>query len=203
MPSKKHGRRTKTVPTAPTMAPTPRAGQRPEDSMTDQPRRGFIAPHERPNLLADLRRQLVAEAAEDLGKGEELANNRGPYVWSLTGRRTGGAWCAAAVYTWLLRACSKLEIVCPIPRTHGARRLCKRLRGAGFKWHVPPVGHPMPGDVVLWSRGVGWQGHVGVCAVGGLRFETIEGNVGRYPALVSRFDHDVGERRLLGWVRLA
>ena len=144
--------------------------------------------------------EAVRLALADIGRGETLANNRGAYVWSLTGRRTSGAWCAAAVHSWYEQAARSLCVLLPWQRTHGARQLAKRIRQVG-SW-LDAYSQPQPGDVALWRRGRRWQGHVGIVVeVCGCDFWTVEGNVGRYPAKVRRFHHRLGEPRLLGFAR--
>jgi hypothetical protein len=149
--------------------------------------------------------QLAAAAAHraelDIGQGEIGGNNRGPYVWSLTGRRTSGAWCAAAVHSWYEQAAECLGLELPWARTHSARKLAARMSRYGCM--LPPSVQPEVGDVALWSRGKPWQGHVGVVVyvpLGGW-FVTVEGNVGKYPAETQPFVHRLGEPRLLGFAR--
>lgn len=143
----------------------------------------------------------LTAALNDRGRGEIGRNNAGKYVWSLTGRKTSGAWCAAAVYSWILRASVWLEVPCPVPRIHGARKLCRAIRDCNGGHETSD---PLPGDIVLWSRGAGrWQGHVGIVeSVQGLKFRSVEGNRGDFPAYVDVFTHDARERRLLGFHRL-
>jgi len=160
-----------------------------------------LVPKEVGNLLKRVALGAVLQAEADLGKGEIGGNNAGRYVWSLTGRRTSGSWCAAAVYSWYLRSAQHKGLRMPIKRTHGARKLAKRIASVGRM--LEPFDRPARGDVALWARGVpgSWMGHVGIVQVGGLAFTTIEGNRGKFPALVAPFDHHVGERRLLGFAR--
>jgi hypothetical protein len=148
-----------------------------------------------------LSKSAASQALSDIGKGEIGGNNRGPYVWSLTGRRTSGAWCAAAVHTWFERAAAQLGRKLPWRRSHGARRLAKRIAAAG-QW-ISKDQQPHVGDVAVWSRGrLPWQGHVGIVVESSADgFFSVEGNVGRYPALVRRFPHTLAEPRLLGFAR--
>lgn len=142
----------------------------------------------------------LAQAQSDLGKGEVGGNNKGSYVWSLTGRKTSGAWCAAAVYSWIKRGAQSIWMPCPIPRSNGAKRLCRYIREYGGRM----TDDPAPGDIVLWDRGrLPWQGHVGVVSAAYMHtFRSIEGNVGRYPALVREFRHDFEDPKLIGFYRL-
>ena len=160
-----------------------------------------VAALEPPNRLRELAAAAVLEAVSDIGQGEVGGNNRGAYVWSLTGRRTSGAWCAAAVYAWHLRAAARLGYRLPVKRTHSARKLAARIAEVG-EW-LSPLEQPSVGDVALWSRGVAWQGHVGiVCQASGDGFLCVEGNRGKYPARVARYSHLLGEPKLLGFARL-
>jgi len=158
-----------------------------------------IAATERSLLAGSLALTALEIALDDVGRGEIGANNAGAYVWSLTGRKTSGAWCAAAVYTWIKRAANRVGVRCPVPRIHSARKLVAAIIDAGGE----VVDQPMPGDIVLWSRGRPWQGHVGIVAETCLqRFRSVEGNRGRFPALVKVFTHRMDERRLLRFVTL-
>jgi hypothetical protein len=158
-----------------------------------------------PNSPSRLGLAALEQARADIGKGEIGGNNRGPYVWGLTGRKTSGAWCAAAVYTWIWRASKELGIDCPIPRSNGAKKLCQLIEEHGGR----RVTAPLPGDVSLWDRG-GWKGHVGIVEIAirlmnkepDSRYQTIEGNVGRFPAKTARYKHTIGEPKHLGFYRL-
>lgn len=158
-------------------------------------------PLQPPNLGREVALAAIDAAIADIGKGEELANNQGPYVWSLTGRKTRGAWCAAAIYTWFKRGASTAGAELAVPRTHGARKLARLIARHG-RW-VGPEHRPERGDVALWSRGATrWMGHVEIVELSnGGSFVSVGGNVGRFPALVRRFTHQIGERRLLGFAR--
>jgi len=144
----------------------------------------------------------LQRAAGDIGKGEQGYNNGGPYVRSLRGYLNPhgqGAWCAAAVYTWVLYGCRDIGSRFRVARTHSARRLVARYLEAGASC----VELPLPGDIVLWSRKLPWQGHVGiVSAASGLAFSSIEGNKGKFPAKVAEFKHRIDEPRLIRFVRL-
>jgi len=158
-----------------------------------------VAAKERSLLAGSLALTALEIALDDVGRGEIGANNAGAYVWSLTGRKTSGAWCAAAVYTWIKRAATRVGVRCPVPRIHSARKLVDAILDAGGS----VVDQPMPGDIALWSRNLPWQGHVGIVAETCLtRFRSVEGNRGRFPALVKVFTHRLDERKLLRFVTL-
>lgn len=142
----------------------------------------------------------------EIGRGEFGGNNRGPDVERYrAGHGGNGAWCAAFVCWCIERAYVSLGRTCPIKRTHGARKLYKRVVEAG---HAVTRQELEPGDIVLWSRGQpAWQGHVGI--VSGVSrnragkvigWSYIAGNEGRYPAVVREFRGK--EKNLVGFARL-
>lgn len=173
--------------------------------------------------------RLLDFAAAEVGKGEEGANNAGPYVESLhRGARASGNWCAAFV-----AHCLEAVSVCPpIPdrKRRGAKALAKYVAeelSTGL-WVARPrygraptlLDHPLPGDIIAWHRSPGasgwqdlwrdWRGHVGLVEDvrlvpgGECEIATIEGNVGRFPATVRRrtYSERAWTRRLYGIARL-
>ena len=148
----------------------------------------------------------LAIAIENIGKGEEASNNSGEFVEMLHGKiydgdlDDDGAWCAAFISWCFSQACEKLNIEIPFQCSSGAKSLYRKIGSAGEF-----IDDPSPGDVVCWDRGVtgSWQGHIGIvekCSNGILY--TIEGNVGRYPSVVSRFTHNLDlQPRLEGYAR--
>jgi len=160
-------------------------------------------------------------AIESLGLGEEHANNAGAYVARLHGRTFNedepedslGAWCASFVWSAIAEAAARLEVVCPVKRTGGAKRLYRRAGEAGSFVEVPA-----PGDLICWHRGdpTSWTGHVGIVeswtgpsdpddpGFDSGELTCIEGNRGRFPAVVSRFTYSNPwrNRRFLGLARL-
>lgn len=138
-------------------------------------------------------------AREELGRGELGANNAGPDVAKYRGDDKHAAWCAAFVCWCFEEAARRLGVPMPFKRSHGAKR-CYRIIGNAGAF----VDLPMPGDVACWHRGAAgsWMGHVAlVDAVDGDLFSCIEGNRGRFPSRVARFDHELGEPNLIGFAR--
>ena len=158
-----------------------------------------------PNLLGTTALEV---AIENIGKGEEGGNNSGEFVEMLHQRDydgdpdDDGAWCASFVSWCFEQASKELNVDMPFQRSSGAKSLYRKIGASGEF-----VDSPEPGDVVCWDRGVkgSWQGHIGIvekCENGILH--TIEGNVGRYPSVVSRFVHNLDlQPRLEGFARCA
>ena len=157
-------------------------------------------------LPTELATLALTFAIGELGHGEEGGNNSGRYVEGYKDMvfdgddDDDGAWCAAFVSWCLRKAASQLDIKLPFSLSQGAKALFRNISEAGQL-----VTHPRAGDVVCWDRGKpgSWQGHIGFVESyenGILR--TIEGNVGRFPSIVSRFVHDLeNETRLIGFAR--
>ncbi len=156
---------------------------------------------------SDVAKEALDVAIENIGNGEEGGNNSGPFVEMLKGKvwdgdnDDDGAWCADFVGWCIEQASDRLGVDMPIQRSGGAKRLFRNIKMAGSE-----VSNPQPGDVVCWDRGNpgSWMGHIGFVE----KYEdgilhTVEGNVGRYPAKVRRFMHDVlKDTRLIGFARL-
>ncbi|MBK23550.1 MAG: hypothetical protein CME70_06045 [Halobacteriovorax sp.] len=145
-------------------------------------------------------------AIEELGNGEVGGNNSGPYIAKYKGilddgdPDDDGAWCASFV-SWCFKEASKRTgIPLSFNTSHGAKRLFRNVGESGNF-----INSPQPGDVVCWDRGVkgSWQGHIGFVE----KLEngilcTVEGNVGRYPSVVRRFEHNMDlQTRLEGFAR--
>lgn len=143
---------------------------------------------------------LVIATAE-LGSGEFGGNNRGPDVERYrAGVGGSGSWCAAFVY-YCLEQAGKV----PFKRTHGARKLFRRAVAAGMLVEEQDL---LRGDLVLWGRGTGWQGHIGIVSDvvrnrSGkvLNWSYIAGNEGRYPSMV-RLYRGKGRSRPVGFARI-
>lgn len=113
-----------------------------------------------------------------LGKGEIGGNNQGWFVgWLTHGKH--GAWCAALIYTALELAYMIKGEKCPIKRTHGARKLGKRIAEHGSYVNEMEL---RPGDVVVLDRpGRSWWAHIVMvyqCVVPGV-YVCIDGNTGK------------------------
>ncbi len=160
--------------------------------------------------VTGLSAQAVRVAISNIGYGETTSNNQGRFL-DLIGGRAGGEWCAAfSGYcyrraaeirshpwpSWTLRS-DKPEL--------GAKALTKAMGKVGRMFTDPSKARP--GDLVCWHRRTGpvsWKGHVGIVIAvdsDGI-IETCEGNVGKYPAKVRRFIHDVTKERLYSFASL-
>ena len=134
-------------------------------------------------------------AIAEIGQGEDGRNNITKYS------TTEGPWCAAFVAWCLKKAAVALQRTLPFEPSAGARKLFSQIASAGTL-----VTWPRPGDVVCWRRGRArsWQGHIGFVESStpqGL-IETVEGNVGTFPAHVRRFTHDPSYERIVGYARI-
>lgn len=165
-----------------------------------------IIPMEPPKLLT-LGERTLAVAITQLGKGELGGNNGGADVARYKGRPVTpgnmGAWCASFV-SWCMMAAggdNPLDLKRWQRKRHGAKALYRMIGKAGSF-----VTDPQPGDVVCWDRGKkgSWQGHIELIetAENGV-IGTIAGNVGRFPSLVKRMEHDIDRQpRLIGFARM-
>ncbi len=170
-----------------------------------------ITPLEVPNQLKRLHLVALEIAVDDLGEGEDGANNRGPYIRFIrsvdgTGRgpKGAGAWCACFVSSCLVRAAGHLGYELPVKTTRSAQAIYKRVSRVGSLSQEPRVG-----DLICWRRtkeAGDWRGHVGIVEkVEGDTVHAIEGNRGRYPSKVSRYTYSLKReraRKLLGFSRL-
>lgn len=158
-------------------------------------------------LAAAIRGHVVRVAKANLGYGETGANNSGRFIKALGGRE-GEEWCALfAGYCYRRAYKALIDDNSEVANTPsycyrrpgvlevGAKALVKNLGKVGITFRDPL--QAKPGDLICWNRRTGalsWQGHVGVVemvSVGGI-VHTIEGNVGKFPAIVRRLLHDVG-----------
>lgn len=153
--------------------------------------------------LAPLAAEALQVALEELGCGETNENNAGNDVVRYRfGRDTRGPWCASFVGWCFVQASINLDMELPFATSAGAKRLFKNVARVGRK-----VAAPCPGDIICWHRGKegSWTGHIGF--VEGVTDDgivhTVEGNVGAFPAIVSRFIHDLSYERVYGVVRLS
>ena len=132
---------------------------------------------------------VVRIAQGEIGKGEQGGDNRGRQVKVYTqGKEV--AWCAGFVSYVLSRSGKKQ------PYFLSAKSFWKNF--AEYRVRVPAAG-----DIIVIDRG-GKKGHVGIVEqVRGGYIVTIEGNVGRYPAVVRRVTYRIGHiKNLLGFVRV-
>lgn len=136
--------------------------------------------------------KIVKVAQTQIGKGEIGGDNRGSTVKFYT-KGQEVAWCAAFV-SWTLRQSGH-----DLPYLLSARSYYKN---PNFK-HVK---QPKSGDIIVFYRGKRTDntGHVGIVEeVRGNKITTIEGNVGKYPAVVKRITYDINNiKNLIGFVRV-
>ncbi len=154
-----------------------------------------------------LRYEVVRIARSNLGYGEREGNNDGPLI-RLIGGKTGHEWCALFAGYCYRKAGENLGVDVSwcyrpdgTPRI-GAKELIKAAWKAGAERFTDPY-LARPGDLVCWHRRTGpisWKGHIGLVeeASNGL-VDTIEGNVGPFPAKVKRLRHDVTKERFYGF----
>ncbi len=142
-------------------------------------------------------------AANELGKAEIGANNGGENVdryLTSVGRPANSreAWCAAFISYCLIWASRKDGVALKFKVSSGAKRLADNVATIGCK--VAPE-NVKPGHIICFYRGpkrkwkTTWTRHVGIVSDvkvrpdGKVDIETIEGNVGAYPARVRKFNY--------------
>lgn len=142
--------------------------------------------------FADQGQRIVKIAESQIGKGEQGGNNKGKEVKKYTqGKEV--PWCAGFV-SWTLRHAGK-----EIPYLLSATAYWSLYANARIK-------QPKAGDIICFYRGgrKSGRGHVGIVEkVYRGSITTIEGNVGNYPAKVTRRHYKINNiPRLLGFVRI-
>ena len=130
----------------------------------------------------------LAIARQEIGHGEQGANNRGKYVRQYLNGREGLPWCAGFISYCFKRAGKD------IPYTLRA----KNFIGYG---RCLAIAELRPGDLVVFSRKGG--GHVGIVErIDDYGFISIEGNLGKFPAKVKRVKHLWFEDSIYRFVRI-
>lgn len=150
-------------------------------------------------------RELVKQAALDLGITETTDPERVGQILSTYGLPSSSDWCAAAVGTWVRQAAGALGVAPPIAGSPGAKATMAQFQALG-QWLTPAqiASDPTlvsPGMVPVWQRGApgSWTGHIGVVSsAAGTSFTSIEGNAGPVGGAVVESLHDVGSAALLG-----
>ena len=173
-----------------------------------------LAAMHRPFAIAPTRaekygRAILDVALEELGHGEVGGNNAGLYVAKYHRRvvQSGdlGPWCASFTSWCCEEAARRLGVALPFKRSGAAKALARNVVKGGGTMITDRDAKPQAGDLILFNRGsvLSWQGHIGIvesCEDGIV--QTVEGNVGKYPAKVRRLSHDVANsRRWLGYAR--
>lgn len=157
---------------------------------------------------AQWREKILYVAKKNIGYGEETANNEGHYL-ELIGSKPGYEWCAVFAGYCYRRSFELLNPKAEHPplwlyrngnlnrAEPGAKALAKLIGKNGVRF-LDPL-QALPGDVVSWHRGfMNLKGHIGIIEKinkSGSIY-TIEGNVGRFPAVVHRLSHDVNKEKL-------
>lgn len=160
--------------------------------------------HVPPSALADA---AVGVAVEELGNGEEFANNAGAHVHRYRDypegdnyEHTVGDWCAFFVGYCFEQAADRVGVALPFDRRFyddrrnrrmpvgSAKVLGRRIADAGRVVELESVSR---GDVLVWDRGRynSPAGHIGIVEAvdrDERLIHTIEGNVGAFPAKVKR-----------------
>lgn len=134
-------------------------------------------------------------AQKEIGNGEIGGNNKGQYVQQYN-RGMEAAWCAGFV-SWVLEqdGYSKLAY------SRSAKAIYNEAKSKNMVSDTPNKGDL----IVFWRESpTSWKGHIGfVEEVKGEYIYTIEGNVGDFPAKVSRFKYHKNKvPKLLGYINL-
>ena len=162
-----------------------------------------------PSFLAQ---EIINVALGELGKGEEGWNNSGPAISKYRSEFTAkdfrpdqhlyGEWCAYFVGWCAQKAAQNMGTSLPFEPHGGAKRTVRRVGKAGrfIARGGKILSPPAPGDFFSFDRGARGSaaGHVGIILAyeGGGVAETIEGNVGRFPCKVRKFQRDFNRSRL-------
>lgn len=149
-----------------------------------------------------IRFKALHQAKYLLGKGEQGGNNHGPFVADClkpVGLVPPQPWCAAFVSYCFLQACGGNAGLMPFRYSAKAHAILNI--GQKKAWGVQ---QPLPGDLIIWSRGPinHGHGHIGfVEEVRGGQLYTIEGN--NNPQ-VGRFEYVLGHiQKLINLIRVS
>lgn len=139
--------------------------------------------------------QIVKIAQQEIGHGEQGGDNQGRYVRLYLNGKERLPWCAGFV-SYVLSKANIDEFGYEL----SARAFYNKARKLGLITQTP-----QPGDlIVFWRESKdSFKGHIGIVeTINNQRITTIEGNVGKYPAKVKRFEYTLGKiPKLLGFVR--
>ena len=138
---------------------------------------------------------IVKNAKLEIGNGEIGGNNKGIYVKRYN-RSLEASWCAGFV-SYIMDISNKdiLEYSVSAKAIYNEAKKENRLTDS-----------PKAGDLIVFWRGskTSWKGHIGIIEkVDNNRLHVIEGNVGAYPAKVSRFKYNRDNiPKLLGFIEI-
>ncbi len=130
---------------------------------------------------------IVSIAQSQIGLGEIGGNNQGKHIRQYLNGQENLPWCAGFVSYCIRKAGIKTVYT---------------LRARDYLKLGQRVSNPKPGDLIIFSRKGG--GHIGIIEkVIKDKIITIEGNVGKYPAVVKRIIYNRNKiPNLLGFVTL-
>jgi hypothetical protein len=137
---------------------------------------------------------IVKNAIAELGNGETERNNAGFAVRIYT-RGDNVAWCAGFVSYILEKSNVKLfKYSLSVKEIYNEAKRKGRL-----------TDNPQAGDLIVFNAAnpKNWQGHIGIVEkVDDTYVHTIEGNSGRFPAVVMRKKYEkTNIERLLGYIK--
>lgn len=147
------------------------------------------------------------------GAKEEGGNNKGVHVAKYHGvdpevLTTRWAWCAAFVSWCVDQACSRdSDLTKPFRKSGSARNIMKQTKKSDlWDFHGEDDYEPQVGDLAFWWRESpqSWKGHIGIVMAcdNGIVY-ILEGNRGRYPAMVSIYDYVLEDmKKILGFSHL-
>ena len=156
--------------------------------------------------------EAIKVAIEEMlaGAGEVGGNNQGPFVAKYHRvtqdilKEKQWNWCAAFVSFCFRNGSARIGKDMPFKYSGGAQNILKQFQAKGWGYK-PSEKDPMPGDIVVWKRGsAAWMGHIGIV----YKYEdgilyTIEGNRGRFPSKVAKYDYVLSNMEsLLGFGRI-
>ena len=133
------------------------------------------------------RADIISVAQSQIGLGEIGGNNRGIYVRQYLNGKENLPWCAGFVSYCIKKAGLNIPYI---------------LRAKDFLKLGKIINTPQAGDLAVFSRQGG--GHIGIIEkVTKDTINTIEGNLGEYPAKVKRVVYRKNHiKNLLGFVRI-
>jgi len=136
---------------------------------------------------------IVKNAISELGNGETDGNNKGPDIKRYNNGYEA-AWCAGFV-SYILEESN----VGLFEYSLSAKAIYNE---ANRKNRITAI--PKAGDLIIFHRGnpKSWQAHIGIIEkVDKDYIYTIEGNVGKFPAVVKRFKYNRNNiKNLIGFV---